>query len=252
MADLVLLDARMEMPELFIPAQKPYGNVIIDWSHPMSYQLQHAFLPPFSRHDLVTGVVAKMPTTSVVKYGVPAIDAGANTNNSRAMSGFFADTFTATAVLISSSTSEKAISGSFNTGTTQGYVLSINYTAANKIRFFYRTTAGSSYDALIDVGAAGFDLNDGKPHTLVITTSTGKTVFYAHIDGKYAATGSVGGKLTGFTTWGYIPYIAANNGRGTIQNPVSPGGLAAFFLHADIVSDPASFSRNPYQILIPA
>jgi hypothetical protein len=42
MADLILPDPRMEMPELFEPGRKPVGPVEIDWDHPLARGLLFA------------------------------------------------------------------------------------------------------------------------------------------------------------------------------------------------------------------
>jgi len=51
MANLILPDPRMEMPELFEPGRKPVGPVEIDWSHPLARGLKAAYLFQRSETD---------------------------------------------------------------------------------------------------------------------------------------------------------------------------------------------------------
>jgi hypothetical protein len=44
MADLILPDPRMEMPELFEPGRKPVWPVVIDWRHPLAKGLESFYL----------------------------------------------------------------------------------------------------------------------------------------------------------------------------------------------------------------
>ena len=55
MAQLILPDSRLEMPELLHPGRKPVGNVVVDWSHPLSRGLIHAFLANPDRKELLSG-----------------------------------------------------------------------------------------------------------------------------------------------------------------------------------------------------
>ena len=55
MAQLILPDSRLEMPELLHPGRKPVGNVEVDWSHPLSRGLVRVFVSP---GEMVVGTTA--------------------------------------------------------------------------------------------------------------------------------------------------------------------------------------------------
>jgi hypothetical protein len=75
MADLILPDPRMEMPELFEPGRKPVGSVVIDREHWAGKHCIRAFVPQASAHDLIDG---PMTGTIGASIGVKNTGRGGN------------------------------------------------------------------------------------------------------------------------------------------------------------------------------
>lgn len=69
MADLILPDARFEMPELFIPRQKPVGAVAIDWSNPITRGL----LDFWSFTDSLTSLMGRSPVAGNALIQGPSV-----------------------------------------------------------------------------------------------------------------------------------------------------------------------------------
>jgi len=82
MADLILPDPRMEMPELFEPGRKPTGPVEIDWDHWAGKICRYAFIPSnrrdiakndgvFTEGSIVSASVAEFDNSSKFQYSSP-------------------------------------------------------------------------------------------------------------------------------------------------------------------------------------
>jgi len=72
MANLILPDPRMEMPELLEPGRKPIGPVSIDRDHWAGKYCRYAFIPVNTFADVIHGPLS-------IKNGTPSVSAGVAT-----------------------------------------------------------------------------------------------------------------------------------------------------------------------------
>ena len=112
----------------------------------------------------------------------------------------------------------QAVIGSFNDGSTSGFLIETPYTSSGIVRLYWRGENGSS----IDCRSAGVDILDNQWHYVVIAynanngSGSNATVYF---DGEPAGTAT--GSTMSFETWQYPLHVLARNSRGTIDEHLS-------------------------------
>ncbi len=165
-------------------------------------------------------------------------------------------TFGLELVLKTTSSGQGVLVGAANTGFTTALSLQLNTNAAGNpsagaTRFFLRADDGTSYAAAFTNAA----LYSGKYVHLVInyTRGTGTSGLTVYVNGvaqtlSYSVTTITGAST--FSNFAFVPYVAANNNRGTIANYAaatvdevafysSPLPAAAVIAHYEALAQPA-------------
>jgi len=245
MADLILPDPRIEMPELFEPGRKPVGPVVIDWGHPLARGLAHCII---SDSDLVAG-------------------ARANFTNAEYAAGRFVSDSTSDMVTFSPSPIDNVEFSaavrfkSSNTGVDNVIFGTAEYIAGSNNNG-WAIRQGSSGNIELDTGAGSVWTysNWGGASSTAMQTLVG--VFYQgsvfrklYIDGVDQGTPDSAANAS-LVSANSIPVgLFSNTGGGYFGGKEHVQGQIEFAIawsrlltHAEV----QSFTRNPYQFLKPA
>lgn len=240
MADIILPDSRWEQPELLYPNRKPVGNVKIDWENPLTRGLE---LCVVARRGVNFDLVAGKKVTAVA--------------------GAYDIHYPHGLCLNGTGASYYKISGNFSPqNVTYAFVHIMeagersNYTRIidlyDGVNFEYGTTSGALSVAHKSAGVPGgwlyvngARLND-PGETVIVHSAEGNTAnqhFNSIKYGPYTRTRGISNDVEAV--------IFAN---ATSYSSIGKGSIPLLVISSRAWSDAeaASFSRNPYQFLIPA
>lgn len=246
---LFLPDSRFEMPELFIPGRKPVGNVMIDWSNPLTRGLEfYAPFVDFTTRDLVSGQYAT--TLSDVNYATHHGEVEAN--DWALLNTLVYDSAPSLnkgkgAVLIRVSGLKDASYTRLFDGGGTGYNNTIFYQETDKYDVNMRF-AGTSV-RMVAGPPTVFDVSEAiaKPHTLVLQWDSSKALREYWVDGVLRA--SVVNSFDA-TQWGSkMCFFGKVDGTSGVVGGKRELGYFNRLLEPQEIR---AIHENPHQFLIPA
>jgi len=247
MANLILPDPRMEMPELLEPGRKPVGPVEIDRGHPLARGLVGCYLfrPNHGAVDLVSGEVT--PLHSSMTIGPSGLDLTNHTNVTDLPAPILGTEFTF------------HVEARKTTGTFESLKVLFSYregTGTNDTFIFYPwdTNNGSGIRAYYD-NAARLNQNSGAAHgdtdwhSFTLTGDDGTSSCNGRIDTKLVA--GIPSVLQAMTA---TPTAISLGGWYGTQQLCNDIYVKHFYVYDRNLrsTEIDSLHQSPYQFLIPA
>lgn len=236
MASLVLPDPRMEMPELLTPGQKPVGNVVVDWSHPLARGLTSCNLMQPMR-DIVSG--SAVSATNITPRSVVAGGMGVQCLPGTAKIPIYPASFSAYSFVVVGTYNVASTHTIFGTRSSLGNAgAQWRVSSAGKIELIKQSVAAIAQPSHSAIGlnqvfTFGGTMVDGVSYAM-------------YLNGKLLASGS---PVSCTIEEAYLAWRTDNAGerwRGTAL-------FQATYIGAILgAGQMQSLTANPYQFLIPA
>lgn len=250
---MIVPDSRWEIPALLTPGQKPVGNVIIDWSNPLTQKLSEYFLFDGTIKNLVNGRIYTRPQNWVYEVN----QRGQRVNNPTENLSYLVTNDTLTGYDFGTYPDGRTVyfQGAPGTitagpqglfaegGLGDGYCV-IYRTTPDTLNYYYASASGAD----VTNQASGTTFAPGELIKLFFTYSAKNNNIQAMIDGVVDYTSGTVGAMGAHLATPCVGYANSfNNGRWY-------GYFELFAKWDRELSDAekVSFNANPYQFLIPA